>query len=83
MNTMLETEVDKVWTLTAKDRCDRCDAQAYIAVKGIAGELMFCGHHYNKIMDNAVGYDGMMKFAIQIIDERDKLVENRLQGKSY
>jgi hypothetical protein len=25
----------------------------------------------------------MMKFAIQIIDERDKLIENKLQGKSY
>jgi hypothetical protein len=83
MNTMLKTEVDKVWSLTAKDRCDKCDAQAYIAVKGISGELMFCGHHYNKIMDNAVGYDAMMKFAIQVIDEREKLVENRLQGKSY
>jgi hypothetical protein len=34
-------------------------------------------------MDNAVGYDAMMKFAIQIIDERDKLIENKLQGKSY
>lgn len=83
MNTMLETEVERVWTLTANDRCDRCTAQAYIAVKGISGELMFCSHHYNKIMDNAVGYDAMMKFAIQIIDERDRLVENRLQGKSY
>jgi hypothetical protein len=31
-------------------------------------------------MDNAVGYDAMMKFAYEIIDEREKLVENRLVG---
>lgn len=42
---------------------------------------MFCGHHYNSIMDNAVGYDKMMKFAYNIIDERDRLIENRLQGE--
>ena len=83
MSTMLDTEVEKVWTLTNNDRCDKCAAQAYVAVKGISGELMFCSHHYNKIMDNAVGYDAMMKFAIQVIDERDRLIENRLQGKSY
>jgi hypothetical protein len=32
-------------------------------------------------MDNAVGYDKMMKFAYEIIDEREKLVENRLKEK--
>jgi hypothetical protein len=30
-------------------------------------------------MDNAIGYDKMMKFAYQIVDERDRLVENRLK----
>jgi hypothetical protein len=40
---------------------------------------MFCGHHYNKIMDSPAGYDKMMKFAFNIVDERDKLVENRLK----
>jgi hypothetical protein len=74
---------EKVRVLSVHDRCDGCGAQAYVQVKGVSGELMFCGHHYNKVMDNAVGYDAMMKFAIQIIDERDKLVENRLQGRSY
>jgi hypothetical protein len=29
-------------------------------------------------MDNAVGYDKMMKFAYQIVDETEKLIENRL-----
>jgi hypothetical protein len=31
-------------------------------------------------MSNAVGYDKMMKFAIEVVDERERLVENRLQG---
>jgi hypothetical protein len=41
---------------------------------------MFCAHHYEGIMANAVGYDRMMKFAIEVVDERERLVENRLQG---
>ena len=36
---------------------------------------MFCGDHYNK----ASG-DKLTAFAFDIIDERDKLIENRLQG---
>ena len=72
---------EKEWVLNASDRCDSgCNAQAYVYVKGIDGDLLFCAHHYNKIMDNAVGYDKMMSFAIEIIDERDRLIENRLQG---
>ncbi|NBP55850.1 hypothetical protein EBU71_04815 [bacterium] len=67
--------------LDATDRCDRCAAQAYVKVLGKDGmSLLFCSHHYNKIMDNAVGYDNMMKFAIEIVDERNRLVENRLTG---
>ena len=30
-------------------------------------------------MDNAIGYDKMMKFAYKVVDERDKLIENRLK----
>ena len=66
-------EESKVWILDATDRCDRCAAQAYIKVIGKNGELLFCGHHYNKVMDNAVGYDKMMKFMVEVIDERDRL----------
>ncbi len=58
--------------LTVSDRCDKCQARALVLVKGVTGSLMFCGHHYNKIMDNAVGYDKMMKFAYEIIDNREK-----------
>lgn len=73
-------ETVKKWTLTANDRCDSCGAQAYVKVTGVTGSLMFCSHHYNKIMDNAVGYEKMMKFAYEFVDERERLEENRLKG---
>jgi hypothetical protein len=72
MSTMIK-EKDQVWILDATDRCDRCSAQAYIKVIGNSGELLFCSHHYNKVVDNAVGYDKMMKFMVEIIDERKRL----------
>ena len=61
------------------DRCDSCGAQAYVMVKGITGELLFCSHHYNKIMDNPIGYEKMMGFVLEVLDERDRLIENRLK----
>ena len=73
----------KEWSLKATDRCDSCGAQAYVSVKGSTGDLMFCGHHYNKIMNNVEGYKKMMSFAITITDERDKLVQNKLKDKDY
>ena len=75
MFTMIKDEVKKEWQLSPLDRCDRCQAEALVQVTGLNGDLLFCGHHYNKIMDNAVGYDKMMKFAITIIDEREKLAQ--------
>lgn len=70
--------------LTVMDRCDsgNCGAQAYVAAVGVSGELLFCSHHYNMIVDNAVGYANLEKFAYQIIDERDRLIENRLIGEN-
>lgn len=64
--------------LTGQDRCDVCEAQAYVQVKGISGELMFCGHHFNKA-------DGkkLQAFAFEIIDERERLIENKSQGDDY
>ena len=71
------------WTLTAVDRCDAsCSAQAYVKIVGVSGELLLCSHHYNKITDNAVGWANLEKFAYQIIDEREKLIENRLIGEN-
>lgn len=73
----------KEWQLKATDRCDSCNAEALVEVTGLDGALMFCGHHYNKIMDNAEGYKKMMSFMISVIDERDKLIENKAKGKDY
>ena len=76
---MVETK-EKEWLLNANDRCDSgCNAQAYIWAKGLDGDLLFCAHHYEEIMANVVGYDRMMKFAIEVIDERERLIENRLK----
>jgi hypothetical protein len=66
---------EKVYLLDATDRCDSCTSQAYVKVIGNVGELLFCSHHYNKIMNNAVGYKNMMSFMVEIIDERLRLEE--------
>jgi hypothetical protein len=73
----------KDWILGPKDRCDSCNAEALVSVKGVSGELFFCGHHYNSIMNDKVGYDKMMAFMYEIIDERDKLIQNKLKDKDY
>jgi hypothetical protein len=71
------------WTLTNSDRCDaECSAQAFVRAVGVSGELLFCSHHFNEITENAIGYDNLSKFAYQIIDERERLVENRLVGEN-
>jgi len=61
--------------LTLNDRCDSCSAAAKVVFTFLNGELMFCGHHYNKIMNNPEGYKKMMSFAITVVDEREKLVK--------
>jgi len=74
---------EKEYMLKVIDRCDRCSAQAFVMVKGSTGDLLFCGHHYDKIMNNPDSYTKMMAFMLEIVDERDRLIENRSQGKSY
>jgi hypothetical protein len=84
MSTMIDTpEEIKEWVLKATDRCDSCASEALVQVTGLNGDLLFCGHHYNKIMNNAEGYKKMMSFMISIVDERDKLIENKAKGKDY
>lgn len=61
------------WELTANDRCDSCSAQAYVRASGVSGELLFCGHHWEGIMNSPSGYEKMMKFAYTILDERERL----------
>jgi hypothetical protein len=67
MNTMVKLAEDYV--LNATDRCDSCNAQAYVVVKGVTGELFFCNHHYVK------NEKALSKFAYEIIDERSKLIQ--------
>jgi hypothetical protein len=71
--TLTEEVIEKEWLLKATDRCDSCPSEALVKVTGLSGDLMFCGHHYNKIMNNAAGYENMMSFAITVVDEREKL----------
>jgi len=67
-------EVQKEYVLGPSDRCDSCFAEALVKVNGVAGELLFCGHHYNK-------HEVKLKqYAFDIIDERDKLIQNKLIG---
>lgn len=68
-------EEQKVWLLDATDRCDRCQAQAYIKVIGKVGDLLFCNHHYNKAMNDPKGYESMMNFMVEVVDERARLEE--------
>lgn len=73
----------KEWVLTAEDRCDTCNAQAYVKVTGVSGELTFCSHHYNSIVNDPVGYEKIMSFMFEIIDERDRLIDNKTKGQDY
>jgi hypothetical protein len=81
---VLATKTRQEWKLTGNDRCDagRCGAQAYVEVKGMSGDLLFCSHHYEKIMADPVGYSKMMSFMLELVDERDRLIENRLVGEN-
>jgi hypothetical protein len=69
---MTQTTEKIQYQLTALDRCDRCSAQAYVKAVGVSGELYFCGHHF------AGMEEGLSKWAFEIIDEREKLVQNKL-----
>jgi hypothetical protein len=69
---MTKTKEEIKYELTALDRCDRCSAQAYVKAVGVSGELYFCGHHF-------AGMEGSLsKWAFEIIDERDRLNQNKL-----
>ena len=69
---MPKTKEEIQYYLTALDRCDRCSAQAYVRATGVSGELYFCGHHFAGMEEN------VSKWAFEIIDERDKLNQNKL-----
>lgn len=55
--------------LSATDRCDRCNAQAYVRVVLPGGaDLLFCGHHWNR-HENA-----LRPQALHVVDETHRLV---------
>ena len=64
---MTDTLIKDEKKLKISDRCDRCNAQAFVLVKMVAGELMFCGHHYTKHQTT------LDKMAFEIIDERGSI----------
>ena len=61
------------WQPTAQDRCDQCDARAYVQTIGVTGELLFCAHHYESILSNEKAQKAMNRFAYQINDMRFKI----------
>lgn len=61
--------------LTAHDRCDRCNAQAYVQVRWPVGSLLFCAHHFAKYEEN-------IGSGVTVTDERDKL-QPQVSTESY
>ena len=60
--------VDTDYLLNSGDRCDVCQAQAYVYVKFESGDLLFCLHHWNdnkKIAELA---------AVEVVDESARLL---------
>jgi len=56
--------------LSATDRCDRCNAQAYVRVILPGGsDLLFCGHHWNR------HESALRPQAIEVVDETHRLTE--------
>lgn len=54
--------------LTATDRCDRCNAQAYVrVVLARGGDLQFCGHHWSR------HEEALRPRAQDVIDETHRL----------
>ena len=56
------------YLLTNEDRCDACDAQAYIHVAFESGDLLFCLHHWKLHKDKAEGT------ALDVYDESERLL---------
>jgi hypothetical protein len=72
--------VSKQYILNSNDRCDKCQVQAVVRVRGLSGELTFCNHHYEKIMNNSESHNKMMSFLVEVLDEREKLIKNKPTG---
>jgi hypothetical protein len=65
-------------TLTGHDRCDSCGSQAYVKTMMMAGELLFCGHHFTRFEAK------IRSGAITVVDERQFLTgERRTAGDGF
>lgn len=53
--------------LTAVDRCDRCNAQAYVRAHLASGVLLFCGHHARSHRDQ------LLTQALRIDDQTHRM----------
>jgi hypothetical protein len=66
MTETVETqETVKQRQTTTADRCDACNAEAFVWVNGINGDLFFCGHHFTKSESK------IREYAFEIIDDRE------------
>jgi hypothetical protein len=72
----VKEENKKSYLLGPQDRCDSCQAEALVWVNGVVGDLLFCGHHFYKHEDK------LREYAFEIVDEREKLVQNKLIGSA-
>lgn len=57
------------YVLNKQDRCDTggCPAQAWVLVKFLTGELLFCSHHFDKFEA------ALIKDAYEVVDERHRI----------
>jgi hypothetical protein len=56
------------YLITASDRCDACQAQAYVYVQLESGELFFCLHHWK------YHNEGLSKLVLEVLDESERLL---------
>jgi hypothetical protein len=56
------------YLLTAKDRCDACNAQAYVYVAFESGDLLFCLHHWKAHSEAAKAT------LTELVDETERLL---------
>ena len=68
---LVDETVEPEFYLTAIDRCDSCQAQAYYLVSFLVGELLFCRHHFLK--DELI----LRETSFKIIDESSRLYPHR------
>lgn len=65
---MESTTVVTDYLLTAKDRCDACNAQAYVYVAFESGDLLFCLHHWKEHSEV------LNDTAMEVYDESERLL---------